>query len=91
MPLQSSTTSRTLRTWHLMFEAKEGSAMTASTRSISTERLLLREITHRINNEFASAIQVVSFTAAGSSDRNVRRLTICATASTCFGRDSPTI
>jgi two-component sensor histidine kinase len=42
------------------------------THSISSERLLLREITHRINNEFASAIQVVSFTAARSSDRNVK-------------------
>lgn len=38
----------------------------------SNERLLLREITHRVNNEFASAIQVVSFTAARSSDRNVK-------------------
>jgi len=40
--------------------------------SISNERLLLHEITHRINNEFASAIQVVSFTAARSSDGNVK-------------------
>jgi two-component sensor histidine kinase len=42
------------------------------THPISNARLLLREITHRINNEFASAIQVVSFTAARSSDRNVK-------------------
>ena len=27
---------------------------------------------HRVNNEFASAIQVVSFTAAKSPDRNVK-------------------
>jgi two-component sensor histidine kinase len=46
--------------------------MTISTHSILDERLLLREITHRVNNEFASAIQVVSFTAARSSDRNVK-------------------
>jgi hypothetical protein len=32
-------------------------AMTSSTRSFSEERLLLREITHRINNEFASVTQ----------------------------------
>jgi two-component sensor histidine kinase len=48
------------------------SVMTLSTHSISNERVLLREITHRVNNEFASAIQVVSFTAARSSDRNVK-------------------
>lgn len=46
--------------------------MTLSAHSMSNERVLLREITHRINNEFASAIQVVSFTAAKSSDRNVK-------------------
>lgn len=55
-----------------MFKVKERSVMTMSIPSISNERLLLREITHRINNEFASAIQVVSFTAARSSDRNVK-------------------
>jgi two-component sensor histidine kinase len=47
-------------------------AMASSTHSTSGERLLLREITHRINNEFASAIQVVSFTAAKSADGNVK-------------------
>ncbi len=46
--------------------------MALSSYSSSPERVLLREITHRINNEFASAIQVVSFTAAKSPDRNVR-------------------
>jgi two-component sensor histidine kinase len=55
-----------------MFKAKERSVMTISIPSISNERLLLREITHRINNEFASAIQVVSFTAARSPDQNVK-------------------
>jgi two-component sensor histidine kinase len=34
--------------------------------------VLLREITHRVNNEFASAIQVVSFAAAKSPDGNVK-------------------
>jgi two-component sensor histidine kinase len=48
------------------------SAMTSSAYSTAGERLLLREITHRINNEFASAIQVVSFAAAKSGDRNVK-------------------
>jgi len=47
-------------------------AMTSSTYSTAGERLLLREITHRVNNEFASAIQVVSFTAAKSPDGNVK-------------------
>src|SRR6266849_2877867 len=47
-------------------------AMTSTTYSASKERLLLREITHRVNNEFASAIQVVSFAAARSGDRNVK-------------------
>jgi two-component sensor histidine kinase len=47
-------------------------AMTSSAFSTAGERLLLREITHRINNEFASAIQVVSFAAAKSGDRNVK-------------------
>jgi two-component sensor histidine kinase len=47
-------------------------AMASSTHSTAGERLLLREITHRINNEFASAIQVVSFTAAKSPDGNVK-------------------
>jgi len=46
--------------------------MTSTTYSTSEERLLLREITHRVNNEFASAIQVVSFAAARSGDRNVK-------------------
>jgi two-component sensor histidine kinase len=46
--------------------------MTTSTLSISSEGLLLRELTHRINNEFASVIQTVSFKVARSSDRNVK-------------------
>ena len=48
------------------------SAMASSTYSTSAERLLLREISHRVNNEFASAIQVVSVAAARSGDRNVK-------------------
>src|SRR6266850_8220564 len=47
-------------------------AMASTTYSTSEERLLLREITHRVNNEFASAIQVVSVAAARSGDRNVK-------------------
>jgi two-component sensor histidine kinase len=38
----------------------------------STSEVLLREITHRVNNEFASVIQVVSFTAEKTPDRNVK-------------------
>jgi two-component sensor histidine kinase len=40
--------------------------------STAAELLLLREITHRVNNEFASAIQVVSLTAARTRDNNVK-------------------
>jgi two-component sensor histidine kinase len=46
--------------------------MTASTLSISNERVLPREFTHRINNEFASIIQTLSFKVARSSDRDVK-------------------
>jgi two-component sensor histidine kinase len=46
-------------------------AMT-STESPSLDRLLVREITHRVNNEFASAIQVVSLIAARSSSQDVK-------------------
>jgi two-component sensor histidine kinase len=45
-------------------------AMASSTNSASD--VLLREITHRVKNEFATAIQVVSFAAARSPDRNVK-------------------
>jgi two-component sensor histidine kinase len=45
-------------------------AMSSST--YSTSEVLLREITHRVNNEFASAIQAVSFAAAKSPDGNVK-------------------
>jgi two-component sensor histidine kinase len=48
------------------------SQVTIPAHSILNERLLLREITHRVNNEFALAIQVVSSTAARSSDRKVK-------------------
>jgi two-component sensor histidine kinase len=41
-------------------------------RSTAEARLLLRELTHRVNNEFASAIQVVSVTAAKSRDNRVK-------------------
>jgi two-component sensor histidine kinase len=46
--------------------------MTSPTHLTWEERLLLKEITHRINNEFASVIQVVSSKAAKSSDNNVK-------------------
>jgi two-component sensor histidine kinase len=39
---------------------------------VSSSDVLLREITHRVKNEFASAIQVVSFAAEKSGDRNVK-------------------
>jgi two-component sensor histidine kinase len=45
-------------------------AMASSTYSTSEEGLLLREMTHK--NEFASAIQTMSFTAAKSPDGNVK-------------------
>jgi two-component sensor histidine kinase len=38
----------------------------------SSSDVLLREITHRVKNEFASAIQVLSFAAEKSPDRNVK-------------------
>ncbi len=44
---------------------------TASSEYSSTD-VLLREFTHRVKNEFASAIQVVSFAAEKSHDRNVK-------------------
>jgi two-component sensor histidine kinase len=47
--------------------------MTSPTRSTwQEERVLLKELTHRINNEFASVIQVVSSKAAKSPDENVK-------------------
>jgi two-component sensor histidine kinase len=51
---------------------KERSIMTTSALSMSNARLLLRELTHRINNEFASVIQTLSFKVARSSDRDVK-------------------
>jgi len=39
---------------------------------VSSTDVLLREFTHRVKNEFASAIQVVSFAAEKSRDRNVK-------------------
>ncbi len=39
---------------------------------VSQERLLLREMTHRINNEFASVISVVSLAAARSRNDEVK-------------------
>jgi two-component sensor histidine kinase len=51
---------------------KERSIMTTSALSMSNARLLLRELTHRINNEFASIIQTLSFKVARSPDRDVK-------------------
>ena len=39
---------------------------------VSSSDVLLREFTHRVKNEFASAIQVVSFAAEESRDRKVK-------------------
>lgn len=44
------------------------------------ERLLLSELTHRINNEFASAISVVSLAAARSNNDEVRNALAAVTA-----------
>jgi two-component sensor histidine kinase len=41
-------------------------------RSLPDERLLMHELTHRINNEYASAISVVSLAAARSGNQEVR-------------------
>jgi two-component sensor histidine kinase len=46
--------------------------MALSSCPMTNERVLLREITHRINNEFASVIQVLSVTAARSADNTVK-------------------
>jgi two-component sensor histidine kinase len=43
-----------------------------STEGVDLDRLLVREITHRVNNEFASAIQVVSMIAARSPSQDVK-------------------
>ncbi|OSJ08885.1 hypothetical protein BST63_27495 [Bradyrhizobium canariense] len=45
---------------------------TTSIDSPGLDRLLVREITHRVNNEFASAIHVVSLIAARSSNQDVK-------------------
>jgi two-component sensor histidine kinase len=44
----------------------------SSTRSPPEERLLLREFAHRISNEFASAISVISIAAARSANDEVK-------------------
>jgi two-component sensor histidine kinase len=44
----------------------------ATEQSFPEERLLINELTHRINNEFASAISLVSLAAVGSSNREVK-------------------
>jgi two-component sensor histidine kinase len=46
-------------------------AITA-TEGLCLDGLLVREITHRVNNEFASVIQVVSLIAAQSSNQDVK-------------------
>jgi two-component sensor histidine kinase len=43
-----------------------------STEGPCLDRLLVREITHRVNNEFASVTQVVSLIAARSSNKDVK-------------------
>jgi two-component sensor histidine kinase len=44
----------------------------SSKRSSSETRLLLREYSHRINNEFASAIGAISVAAAHSADNEAK-------------------
>lgn len=43
-----------------------------SSEKAGVELLLVRELTHRVNNEFASAIQLASLTAARSRNRDVK-------------------
>jgi two-component sensor histidine kinase len=43
-----------------------------STEKTAEEQLLVREITHRINNEFASAVSVVSLIASRSNNEEVK-------------------
>jgi len=45
---------------------------TTSTKGPSLDRLLVMEITHRVNNEFASVIQLLSLMAARSSSQDVK-------------------
>jgi two-component sensor histidine kinase len=56
----------------LQLKSQESVLRAMASSTYSTSEVLLREITHRVNNEFASAIQVVSFAAAKSPDRNVK-------------------
>src|ERR1700716_4541248 len=56
----------------LQLKSQESVLRAVASSTYSTSEVLLREITHRVNNEFASAIQVVSFTAAKSPDGNVK-------------------
>jgi two-component sensor histidine kinase len=56
------------------YAGQVGAIMTSlnSVEKFVDEQLLVREITHRINNEFASAIGVVSLTAARSNSEEVK-------------------
>src|SRR4030081_4079540 len=56
----------------LQLKSQESVLRAVASSTYSTSEVLLREITHRVNNEFASAIQVVSFAAAKSPDGNVK-------------------
>jgi two-component sensor histidine kinase len=47
--------------------------ISSSDRFSSEERLLLHELSHRINNEFASAVSLISLAAARSANDEVRR------------------
>src|SRR3981189_3659319 len=53
-------------------ESQESVLRAVASSTYSTSEVLLREITHRVNNELAWAIQVVSFAAAKSPDGNVK-------------------
>jgi two-component sensor histidine kinase len=46
--------------------------LTATKSSFPEERLLLRELTHRINNEFASVVNMISFAAAHTESTETR-------------------
>jgi two-component sensor histidine kinase len=46
--------------------------LTATRSSFPEERLLLRELTHRISNEFASVVSIISFAAAKTESTEAR-------------------
>jgi two-component sensor histidine kinase len=56
----------------MLSDQKNTMRQLATEQSFPEERLLINELTHRINNEFASAISLVSLAAVRSSNREVK-------------------